>query len=86
MATQEFSMNDLMDLLVQKVGLPRADRTDNPDATFADVGLDSLAFLQLQAELDSQYGVELPDDRPQAYTMSEITGCVNEHLAKQSAA
>jgi minimal PKS acyl carrier protein len=86
MATQEFSMNDLMDLLVQKVGLPTADRTDNPDATFADVGLDSLAFLQLQAELDSRYGVELPDDRPQAYTMSEITGCVNEHLAKQSAA
>lgn len=86
MATQQFTIDDLMDLLVQKVGLPLSERRDDPAATFADLGLDSLAFMELQAQLDSRYGVELPDDRAQAYTMSEITASVNDHLAKQGAA
>ena len=42
--------------------------------------------MELQAQLDTRYGVELPDDRPEAYTMHEITAVVNEHLAKQGAA
>jgi acyl carrier protein len=86
MATSEFTISDLMDLLVQKVGLPPAERREDPSATFADFGLDSLAFMELQAQLDTRYGVELPDDRPDAYTMNEITAVVNDHLAKQGAA
>lgn len=86
MATSEFTISDLMDLLVQKVGLPAAERREDPSATFADFGLDSLAFMELQAQLDTRYGVELPDDRPDAYTMNEITAVVNDHVAKQGAA
>ena len=84
MADQQFSMTDLMDLLVQKVGLPNRDRTDDPDVKFADVGLDSLAFLQLDTELASRYGVELPD-RPATITFREITDAVNEHLRENAA-
>jgi acyl carrier protein len=86
MAAQQFTIDDLMDLLVEKVGLPAAERRNDPAATFPDLGLDSLAFMELQAQLDSRYGVELPDDRAQSYTMSEITASVNDHLAKQGAA
>jgi acyl carrier protein len=85
MPQQEFSITDLMDLLVRKVGLPSHERTDNPTATFADVGLDSLAFLQLQAELQETYGVELPDDRPNGYTMGDITAVVNQRLQERAA-
>lgn len=85
MADRQFSMADLMDLLVQKAGLGRDNATDDPGATFDDVGLDSLAFLQLQTELQNTYGVELPDN-PHEITFGEIISYVNDHLAKESAA
>jgi acyl carrier protein len=81
MPTESFSIDDLMTLLVTKAGLPPQARTDNPQWTFADIGLDSLAFLQLQAELQSLYRVELPTERPQAYTFGQIVNHVNESLA-----
>lgn len=75
-----FTIDDLMQLLVTKVGLPSQARTDNPLRTFGDLGLDSLAFLQLQSELQDLYGLELPDDNPLRYTVGEIVAGVNERL------
>lgn len=85
MADQQFSIAALMDLLVQKVGLASALVTDDADATLDDVGLDSLAFLQLQTELHNEYGVELPDE-PKRITFGEIVTCVDEHLRREEAA
>ncbi|WP_117209816.1 acyl carrier protein [Allorhizocola rhizosphaerae] len=86
MPNETFSIDDLMTLLVAKVGLPEPARTDNPQWTFADVGLDSLAFLQLQAELQGMYGVQLPTE-PQSCTFGQIVSHVNEGLAaKQGSA
>lgn len=76
-----FAMDDLMALLVAKVGLPRQEITDNPQRSFADLGLDSLAFLQLQSEVKAQYGVELPGDRPLTFTFGEILTAVNTRPA-----
>ncbi|MGY1619791.1 acetyl-CoA carboxylase biotin carboxylase subunit [Geodermatophilus sp. SYSU D00691] len=72
----DFTLDDLMDLLTQKAGLPPADRTDDPDARFEDIGLDSLAFLSMQTELHDRYGVEMPDDSPGRYTFGEIVATV----------
>jgi minimal PKS acyl carrier protein len=77
-----FTIDDLMQLLVTKVGLPAQSRTDDPGQTFGDLGLDSLAFLQLQSELQALYGFELPDDRPLAYTIGEIVAAVDERLTR----
>jgi minimal PKS acyl carrier protein len=77
-----FTIEDLMRLLVSKAGLPTEARTDDPLRTFNDLGLDSLAFLQLQSELQTQYGVELPADSPLSSTVGEIVASVNEHLAQ----
>lgn len=77
-----FAMDDLMALLVAKVGLPSQEITDNPQRSFADLGLDSLAFLQLQSEIKTQYGVELPGDRPLTYTFGEILTTVNNCPAR----
>jgi len=76
-----FTIDDLMQLLVTKAGLPTQARTDNPLRTFGDLGLDSLAFLQLQSELQALYGLELPDGSPLSYTVGEIVAAVNERLA-----
>jgi len=81
-----FTIDDLMELLVSKVGLPPEARTEDPEQTFGELGLDSLAFLQLQSELQERYGIELPDERPLAQTIGEIAGAVNERLARNEGA
>ncbi|MEV0715290.1 acyl carrier protein [Asanoa sp. NPDC050611] len=77
-----YTIDDLMQLLVTKVGLPSDMRTDDPNKTFGDLGLDSLAFLQLQSELQTLYGFELPDDRPLAFSVGEMTAAINERLSR----
>lgn len=81
MGQPAFTIDDLMALLIAKAGLPRQASTDNPQWTFADVGLDSLAYLQLQAELQARFGVEIPTEKPLAYTFGEIVGFVNDNAA-----
>ncbi len=71
-----FTQTDLMQLLSEKAGLPQEDHTADPDARFADVGLDSLAFLSLQTELQDRFGTELPDDTADRYTFGEIVQAV----------
>ena len=76
MPDPSFTLDDLMDLLTQKAGLPPSARTTDPDARFEDIGLDSLAFLSMQTELHDRYGVEMPDDSPGRYTLGEIVATV----------
>ena len=67
-----FTLSDLMTLLTEKAGLPASSHTTDPDAHFADIGLDSLAFLSMQTELQDRYGTEMPDDSPDSYTLGQI--------------
>ena len=50
MTTTTVTMADLMTLLTREAGLPIADQTTDTSARFADVGLDSLAFLAMQTD------------------------------------
>ena len=72
-----FTLDDLMDLLSEKTGLPPESRTTDPDAHFDDIGLDSLAFLSMQTELHDRFGVEMPDDSPGSYTLGEIVATIS---------
>ena len=67
-----FTLSDLMTLLTEKAGLPASSHTTDPDAHFADIGLDSLAFLSMQTELQDRYGAEMPDDSPDDCTLGQI--------------
>ena len=86
MATSEFTIDDLMDLLVEKVGLPPAERTEDPASHLRRHRAGLARVPAAAAQLDTRYGVELPDDRPQAFTVGEIIAVVNDHVAKQGAA
>jgi acyl carrier protein len=66
MSSTTFTLSDLMSLLTEKAGLPH----------FADIGLDSLAFLSMQTELHDRYGTEMPDDSPDRYTFGEIVDTI----------
>ena len=72
-----FTLSDLMTLLTEKAGLPASSHTTDPDAHFADIGLDSLAFLSMQTELHDRFGTEMPDDSPDRYTLGEIVDTVD---------
>jgi acyl carrier protein len=79
-----FTLEDLMDLLSAKTGLPPDSRTTDPDARFSDIGLDSLAFLSMQTELHDRFDTEMPDDSPERYTLGEIVATVNAALSQSA--
>ncbi|MGY1707245.1 acyl carrier protein [Geodermatophilus sp. SYSU D00697] len=79
-----FTLDDLMALLTEKAGLPATSHTTDPDAHFEDLGLDSLAFLSMQTELQDRYGTEMPDDSPGRYTLGEIVETVNGALQRSA--
>ena len=76
MTAPSFTLEDLMDLLSEKAGLPPESRTTDPDSRFSDIGLDSLAFLSMQTELHDRFDTEMPDDSPERYTLGEIVATV----------
>ncbi|WP_197058351.1 acyl carrier protein [Modestobacter caceresii] len=77
MTKAPFTLDDLMDLLSEKAGLPPESRTTDPDAHFSDIGLDSLAFLSMQTELHDRFGTEMPDDDAERYTLGDIVATVS---------
>ncbi len=77
MSDSPFTLDDLMDLLQEKTGLPPESRTTDPEAHFADIGLDSLAFLSMQTELHDRFGTEMPDDSPDDYTLGQIVATIS---------
>lgn len=79
MPSSQFTIADIMDILITKAGLPRDAATEDPSATFDAMGLDSLAYLQLQAEISDRYGFELPDMSTED-TLGEIIAAINDGL------
>ncbi|SNQ45979.1 Acyl carrier protein [Frankia canadensis] len=74
---QLWTAEALLDFLVEAAGLPPADRPSDLGVTFVDIGLDSLAYLQLSAEVAGTFGVDLPAEMPEGYTLAEILDTVN---------
>jgi minimal PKS acyl carrier protein len=85
MATQEqFSMADMKDILVNRVGLPEDAVGDDPSRSFDDLGLDSLAFVEIQLAVQQQYGFTIPDDDAQnIHTMQDAIDYTNRRLQEQ---
>ena len=85
MATQEqFSMADMKDILVNRVGLPEDAVGDDPTKSFDDLGLDSLAFVEIQLAVQQQYGFTIPDEDAQSiHTMQDAIDYTNRRLQEQ---
>lgn len=83
MAVSTFTIDELMEILVVKAGLPRSAVTDDPSATLCDVDLDSLARLQLKVEIEERYGFELDGDQADT-TFGELVAMVNEGLSEHA--
>jgi minimal PKS acyl carrier protein len=86
MATQQtFSMEDMKDILVNRVGLPEDAVGDDPGKSFEDLGLDSLAFVEIQLAVQQQYGFTIADeDAQQIHTMQDAIDYTNSRLQESA--
>jgi aromatase len=70
------SFDDIETILVKKVGLAPRTLADTPENSLEDLGLDSLAVLELQIVITKQYGVEIPDESG-SLNVGEIVEYIN---------
>jgi acyl carrier protein len=55
----------LKSILVDRVGIPEEEVVDDLKTTFSDLGLDSLAFVEIQLAVQQEYGFTIPDEDAQ---------------------
>jgi acyl carrier protein len=56
---------------------------DDPAAKFEDMGLDSLAFVEIQLAMQQEYGFTIPDeDASKIETVGEAIDYVNRRIAE----
>lgn len=81
--TQRFTFDDLKQILVGRVGAPEDAVVDNPNLAFEDIGLDSLAFVEIQLALQQQYGFIIPDeDASQITTIGDAIDYTNRRIGE----
>jgi aromatase len=78
------TFDDVEALLVKKVGLAPQTLAANREGTLEDLGLDSLAVLELQIVITKQYGVEIPDESGEL-NVGQIVDFINEAADEQAA-
>jgi aromatase len=70
------TFDDIESILVKKVGLAPQTLASNPENSLEDLGLDSLAVLELQIVITKHYGVEIPDESGEL-SVGEIVDFIN---------
>ena len=82
---EQFTFEDVKRILVDRVGLPEENVVDDPDATFEDMGFDSLAFVEIQLAIQQEYGFSIPDeDAEKLTTVGQGIEYVNQRLAEKN--
>ena len=62
MSTREFTFDDVKEILVNRVGVPEEKVVNDPNLSFDEMGLDSLAFVEIQLAMQQEYGFTIPDE------------------------
>jgi acyl carrier protein len=83
MAIQEFTFEDLKNILVNRVGVAEDQVVNDPSARFEDMGLDSLAFVEIQLAMQQDYGFTIPDEDAERITsVGEAIDYTNRRLGE----
>jgi acyl carrier protein len=81
----QFGYEDLKRILVDRVGLNDADVRNDPSLTYEEMGLDSLAFVEVQLAMEQEYGITIEDDDADSiHTVADSIAFVNRKLAEQA--
>jgi acyl carrier protein len=82
----EFTFADVKNILVNRIGLPDDAVPDDPNLSFEDLGLDSLAFVEIQLAIQQDYGFTIPDeDAEKITTIGDAIEYSNRRLQEQEA-
>ena len=83
---REFTFEDQKNILVNRIGVPEESVVNDPSLTFEDLGLDSLAFVEIQLAIQQDYGFTIPDeDASQITTIGDGIEYVNRRLQEMEA-
>ena len=81
---QTFTFEDLKTILVDRIGVPEDNIKSDRDATFEDMGLDSLALVDVQLAVQQEYDFAIPDeDAEKIGTVGDAIDYVNGRLAEK---
>ena len=81
----QFTLEDLKSILVNRIGMAESDIGDDTATTFEDIGLDSLAFLELQHEMETRYGFVVDEAEAQdIHTFEDAIQYMNRQLQASS--
>jgi acyl carrier protein len=84
MATQTFGFEDLKRILTERIGVPEEDVKEDPSTTFEDMGLDSLAFVDIQLAMQQEYGFTIPEEDAEGIqTVGEAIEYVNRRIQEE---
>ena len=86
MLDQQFTFDDLKEILVQRVGLREDSIPNNPSTRLSDLGLDSLALVEIQLEVQQRYGLSISDDdAAEIDTVGQAIEYANRRLQEKQA-
>ena len=84
MAAREFTFEDAKNILVNRIGVPEDSISGDPGQSFEDLGLDSLAFVEIQLAMQQEYGFQIPDeDAEHITTIREAIDYTNKRLSEE---
>jgi acyl carrier protein len=66
----------LSEMLVEKYGVQAA--AIGPEATLAELGLDSLSLTELLFDLEDKFAIEIPEDRATFRTLGEAAALIDD--------
>ena len=85
--SRKVGLDDLKRILVDRVGLPAEDIPDDLSTTFDELGLDSLAFMEIALAVEQEYGLQVDEeDAENIQTLGEALDYVNSRLAEEASA
>jgi minimal PKS acyl carrier protein len=80
--SKTMTIDDLRTILINCAGCDDTLRGDIADASFDELGYDSLALIDTAAMLKREYGVVIPDEQLiELRSPGELLGLINERLA-----
>jgi acyl carrier protein len=83
--SKQVGLEDLKRILVDRVGLPADDIPDDPTTSFEQLGLDSLAFMEIALAVEQEYGFQVDEeDAERILTLGDAIDYANERLAEEA--
>jgi acyl carrier protein len=67
MSAVTFGLDELAHILVDRVGLPEDAIPQDTETTFAELGLDSLARVEVVLAIQQDHGIPVPDEAAQGF-------------------